>query len=273
MAFSFVMLLAPFHAQAANEKILAATVDGTLLKVPRGDGTVAQGNELIGSIIVGFDADTLAPVRFRIDSIEKDKRDKAGDLYLYGLSAWSPGTQTWENYCAPDANGIAKGFPLAGTWDERGRHIPSDTRFVVACTSGVYGKCVVAGYKPWATKNGVSLWDVHQACTRMMRADYCGDGNAHTLNNTPIAFYDRLGINPPKPQDAATFEAAWTADGAACLAKPRIPDSETIETILSHCPDKLRDATKTKIKCDAREHERDKRVLLYNSSNVLKKIR
>lgn len=273
MAFLFCMFIGASAEAAPNEQIRAATVDGTMLKVPRGDGTIAEGQDLVGAIIVGFDPDTLSPVRVRIDDIEKDKRDKTGDIYLYGLSVWNAQSSAWENHCKADPSGIAKGFPIAGTWDENGRHLPSKTQFIVACTSGVYGKCVVAGYKPWSkTKDGVSLWDAHQACTRMLRADYCGTGKGNTVNNIPIVIYDRLGINPAKPGDNHTFEAAWTADGAGCIAKTRIPDLATAEAIVASCPSKIRDSAKTKIKCDAHEHERNKKVLLYNSSNILKRI-
>ena len=56
-----------------------------------------------------------------------------------------------------------------------------DDRFSVTCTSGVIGKCVRAGYKPWKTAaDGRPMWDYHQACTRLIRADYCGDGRTHT---------------------------------------------------------------------------------------------
>ena len=69
----------------------------------------------------------------------------------------------------------------------------------------------------------VNLADHHQACTRMARADYCGDGVPHTLNNTPIDVYDRL---VPYIQTLASVgnkewkvEAEWGPNGALCLGK------------------------------------------------------
>jgi len=68
-----------------------------------------------------------------------------------------------------------------------------------------------SGYKPWKVVNGQSLWAYHQACTRMMRADYCGDGRPHTREGTPIYIDDRLIHNPQEkdqepPDPRMTFE-------------------------------------------------------------------
>ena len=38
----------------------------------------------------------------------------------------------------------------------------------------------------------MSLASYHQACTRMARADYCGDGTSHTQDGTWIEYYDKL---------------------------------------------------------------------------------
>ena len=56
------------------------------------------------------------------------------------------------------------------------------------------GKCILWGYQPWSTKNeckgskcrtqALDPW--LQACTRMVRADYCGDGRSYTFDGTPI---------------------------------------------------------------------------------------
>jgi hypothetical protein len=111
-----------------------------------------------------------------------------------------------------------------------GRHVragPSD--FTLTCASGATGKCVGLGYKPLPEANGESLWDYHQACVRMMRADYGGDGSAHTRNGTRIDISDRLGIQLPEHDPGGlSFEAAWGPEGAACLRHTRVPE------ILSH---------------------------------------
>ena len=64
--------------------------------------------------------------------------------------------------------------------------------------------------------------DAHQACTRALRADSCGNGRSNTLDGTPINILDRL--DPPvRPNyiDVRLFEGAWTKDGAVCLSHLR----------------------------------------------------
>ncbi|MCB9569768.1 MAG: hypothetical protein H6710_21550 [Myxococcales bacterium] len=103
------------------------------------------------------------------------------------------------------------------------------TVFTFACTTGVLAHCTEWGYRPWAEaelcKNGkkgkkgkkcetVQLTDYHQTCTRMARADYCGDGVSWTADGTALDIWDDLS-----PQIQGRFldwttEAEWTPDGA-----------------------------------------------------------
>lgn len=83
--------------------------------------------------------------------------------------------------------------------------------------NGVIAKCVAWGYEPW--EHGP---DLHQACTRLARADYCGDGVPHTENGTLIDVYDPRGIL--EPEGDMDFEAGWGPDGAVCVSHPRYLD-------------------------------------------------
>ena len=84
------------------------------------------------------------------------------------------------------------------------------------------GKCVIWGYRPWATAtrcqdqscSTVSLADYHQACTHLVRADYCGNGVPYTVNGTLIDIFDDL--TPPIQARAGSWglEARWTPSGA-----------------------------------------------------------
>ena len=71
------------------------------------------------------------------------------------------------------------------------------------------------GYKPWKTVGGVSLRDHHQTCTRVLRADYCGNGVSHTQDGTLINIWDTLPAPGPIQQRAVLpppgmrFEAGW----------------------------------------------------------------
>ncbi len=98
-------------------------------------------------------------------------------------------------------------------------------------------KCVRWGYKPWKTLEAISLRDYHQACTRMARADYCGNGISHTKDGTIIDLYDRLGIQEKTKDNGMVFEAAWGTDGAVLIHRPRY--SETLGQIQQNCPEKL----------------------------------
>jgi hypothetical protein len=192
-----------------------------------------RGDVPAGTILHAVD-DHGQPLELRIDSITDDSEDPDGELQLYELSANVDGK--WTSYCKPDAFGVAKAVVLAGAWDERGDYHASK-QLTVACTAGALGKCVRWGYKPWKTLDGASLADFHQACVRMTRADYCGNGKPHTVDGTWIDLYDRLGIQRSDPEGLATeFEAGWSASGATYINVPRW---DTAEAIVAECPDKL----------------------------------
>lgn len=154
---------------------------------------------------------------------------------------------------------------LSGTWDETGQHINNDN-VTVACTSGVLAKCVRMGYKPWKQVAGVSLREYHQACTRMARADYCGNGISHTKDGTLIDVYDRLGIQQPDQDSNLVFEAAWGVDGALLLNHTRYEDLERLQ---QECPAKLRQIYSHSGKSSG-EIERLKQIsgaLIFNKSS------
>ena len=175
---------------------------------------------------------------YQLSEPELDPQDPNREVYLYTVNYQDPNNLQWHNLCQPDADNLAKAMLLSGEWDETGAYINND-RVTVACTSGVLAKCVRWGYKPWQTVQGVSLRDYHQTCTRMARADYCGNGISHTQDGTQIDIYDRLGIQQPEPQEnqEMIFEAAWGVDGAVLLARTRYPKG--LAQLQSECPEKL----------------------------------
>src|SRR3954469_4612754 len=149
------------------------TIAGNAFRITLDDGRVLAGRDLLG---VELDAeDTEGKVlTVRIDGIEPDPLDPAGETVLYALSTPDPTAGGWKNLCDPGPDGLRMGFPLAGTWTATGEHVPDPGSFAITCTAGAIGKCVRFGYKPWAAgPDGSSMWDLHQACVRMVRADYC----------------------------------------------------------------------------------------------------
>jgi hypothetical protein len=107
-----------------------------------------------------------------------------------------------------------------------------NTHVTFACTNGAIGKCVEkAHYKPWApaatecrvvtTDGRLQCWTptqelLHEACVRMVRADYCGDGKSMTVDGIGIDLWDQSHINTESEQVWGK-EAEWTPNGARCL--------------------------------------------------------
>lgn len=225
-----------------------------------------KGSDLEGTVL-NIVSDRGKSLKLKISDVELDPADPERETYLYTLLYQNPSDLTWRNLCQPDRNNMAKAIPLAGHWDRTGKHINSKG-ITFACTNGVLAKCVRWGYKPWKTVRGRSLQDFHQTCTRMARADYCGNGKAHTKDGTPIDVYDILGIQKQTIGSRMVFEAAWRPDGAAFIHRTRWPESLT--QIQKECPDRLKKelrgidnpSTLTKIELHAPE------VLISNSSLV-----
>ena len=227
--------LAP-PVEASETAIASVAVVGTEFRVTRTDGTVLAQPDLVGVVLTMADGKG-GHFSVRIASVERDGQDAAGDITLYDFDVRDAGGQ-WQPFCKPGLDGRARGFPLAGVWTTDGRHVASED-FEIACTSGVLAKCVRAGYKPWKTHNGVSMWDYHQACVRMFRADYCGDGVSTTRDGTLINFADKLGIQVYDQLPDMHFEAAWSPEGAVCVRKVRIPENTSLDALARTCPHRL----------------------------------
>lgn len=226
----------PAAAPDDSADIQAIAVRGTNFEVTLKNGRLLSGSDLTGAVLT-LDDGQGGNYSVRIDAVEPDPKDSRGELLLYTLSTLDAATGEWRSLCSPDVEGVAKGFPIEGRWTASGEHRLADGAFVITCTAGAIGKCVRFGYHPWRTAaDGASLWDHHQACVRMARADYCGDGQGRTRNGTPINLYDRIGIQRPDPVPDMRFEAAWTKNGAACVHKTRLADVYSLESLAVECP-------------------------------------
>jgi hypothetical protein len=134
------------------------------------------------------------------------------------------------------------------------------------------GKCIRFGYHPWQTQpwpaqalhqgTSPSYLTLYNACLRMVRADYGGDGNGTTKNGMRIDLYDERGIQVPANDPQMVFEAGWTDAGAVCVNHPRVVEHITLADIEARWP---RLAGNTGAIC-TEEFARAHGALLFNRS-------
>jgi ADYC domain len=243
---------------AGSVGVRSVEVDKTAFLVTLSDGQITAQEKLRGTILVLGDGSGRQR-RIRIDGVERYTNDPAGEIVLYALSEQDSKSGEWRNLCLPDAEGRRLGFPLAGAFTPEGRYEPAHSGILVTCTGGAEGKCVRFGYKPWGfgPKN-VSLAPYYQACVRLVRADYCGDGIGHTRDGTPIDIFDNIGIQRDEAAPEMTFEAAWGPDGAVCVRRTRLPDVFDGAALAANCPRLVHSIGET---CDETAP-----ALLYNRS-------
>ncbi|HEU4727060.1 MAG TPA: ADYC domain-containing protein [Kofleriaceae bacterium] len=164
-----------------------------------------------------------------------------------GNCAWM-----WDYACGKAGDSPIPAIAIGGQWDYQ-QGVPGGGRKLIeqssasynrqitfGCTNGAIGKCVdTAGYKPWALAKlecsgsgpGFHCQQptkelLHEACVRMVRADYCGDGMSHTVNGVDIDLWDQSQVNTMSPYSQTSsnggvpfgHEAEWTANGARCLS-------------------------------------------------------
>lgn len=203
-------------------------------RVIKSDRGILHGVDLVG-LILHLRNGLGDPIDIRIDSVILPAGKPDAGVELYGLSHRLAGSTDWMPLCKPGADGRALGFPLPGTTPTDDETPASGGKFSITCTAGARGKCVMLGYRPWAVaENGEPLRPYFAACVRMMRADYCGDGRPHTRPGVQVDMWDRAGVQ--SPQTGLPFEAAWNANGALCVARPRVASISTLADLLDSCP-------------------------------------
>ena len=192
-------------------------------------GRAQDGHAIAGEAFVGATIPAVLSDGRTIDlTITGFERKPAHvDIAFYELA------HEGQSICAEGA----KGMFLPGAWDERGaRHDSlttgaSTASVTFSCVGGVIAKCALWGYAPWRV--GAAL---HQTCTRMARADYCGSGVSFTRDGTPIDMFDVSGVNQPANEAGFLFEAGWNENGATCVSRPRYDAVTTSgEAVLPSC--------------------------------------
>ena len=218
-------------------KILAAALLALPLVVasqacPAGEPLVLDQN-FVGTVLTAVDEEG-AVLALRLDAVWAED----GGWLSYSLSVIDGDGLEGEGskpLCGQRGEGPNRAIPLSGTWRADGRWQAGGV--TLACFGGVLAKCARWGYLPWETRRGRSLKPYHQACTRLLRADYCGDGKGHTENGTPINLWDDLGVQGREAVPGMAFEAAWTPEGAFGIRRTRFPAA--MRYVRRTCPERL----------------------------------
>jgi len=233
-----VLALGPLLTQRAPAaEVQSVSVDGTAFVATLTDGQVLRSPDLIGAVLT---IDTSSGrLRLRVDAVERDPDAVAGPVWLHSFSVPAP-DGAWRTLCDAGPDGRRQGFPLAFRPREPdGEMEPAPPGiFELVCTAGARGKCVRFGYLPWQDE---PIRDLYNACVRMMRADYCGNGEATTRDGTRIDLYDDRRIQTLDELSAREFEAGWTAGGAVCVHHVRIKENVSFDALAKRCP-RLKDA-------------------------------
>ena len=267
------------EADRAASPVASIAVEGTVLKITLADGRVLASRDLIGASLLIDQGDRLR--RVRLDGIERDPDDKRRDvapadvIWLHSFAVEGP-DGAWGPLCEDGPDGRRQAISVAGRFsyaDVRfGAGEPGS--FELACTAGAMGKCVRFGYHPWQTRNlpqpvshhegepVPSQLDLFNACIRMVRADYGGDGTGTTRNGMLIDLYDDYGIQAPDLDHRMSFEAGWTQDGAVCVNHPRVKENISLGEIAARW---RRPAGRTGASC-TEEAARSLGALLFNRS-------
>ena len=231
-----------------------AEVDNVDLNGSQFSGTLGKkklkGEDFVGARFTA-NLDDGSTLELRIEAIEKHPDSTLNNLLLHTVSY---ATENGDGYlCGLDDDGKpVAAVALRGRWDltqgtaTGGSWIADNDSFTFGCVDAALGKCVAMGYMPWqkayfcsmdkATDcEETTLASHHQACTRMLRADYCGDGTSYTVDNVELNVYDSMGLQVDT--DEWSLEAEWDANGAICATAQRI------ETSQPTCWAKLYDST------------------------------
>ena len=229
-------------------------VDGLDLALRLDDGRVFRGQTLTGmTLVLGTPS---GDAEIRIDGVAHEEEIRGRPATFFRMSVKDRDGSS-KDLCQPDPDGARMAFAYPN----------GAGGFSLTCTSGAEGKCILFGYRPWETREGMPMRDLHQACIHLLRADYGGDDRPSTRNGTLINLYDRFGIQDPGQAAGMTFEAAWGPEGAVCVAHPRIPDTVTLDQLAERYP-RLKGRLGPDA-CTESAMRADPRALIFNQSAVI----
>jgi hypothetical protein len=262
------------HVQIDRGELVAQRGPATLR------GTSLSGAHFVADVKAAGASASAGVVEYRIAKIEPERPEydptHTGHTFLYTLEQWVTDTGSWQPACPADADGRNAAIPLAAVWDEHGDRSTSNTQFTFGCTTGVIAKCYRWGYRPWVTGYG-DLVAMHWTCTRLARADYCGNGQPHTHDGTLVNVWDTLPFPGPiqrhpglLPPPGMLFEAGWNTGGAVCLSHARwvLDDGAALAAL---CPQRLVPPGLGQTVCDSLSDALgyDANAKMFNESSLL----
>jgi hypothetical protein len=205
-------------AKVVAGRLDSLSLDGTVFHGSIGT-TLYSGTDFAGAKFDGLSGDGTA-VKLKITGVHPGVAPRP-EVWEYDVVVKTD--LAWVPLCTDGWGVTHTAIPVMGRWDYRqgvaggGSKIDDPGSFTFACSGmSAIAKCVTLGYEPWATVSGQPLADFHQACTRLIRADYCGDGTSYTVNGQWVDVYDGLGVQHDD-QPLWIPEAEWDGAGARCF--------------------------------------------------------
>lgn len=204
--------------RAVNHPVFDVRVEDGILHGTDADGVEFSGPDFVGSLwTVDLEAAGSTEVMEIVDFVE----DAAASRYTFVGGGGSGNSELFT--CAEDPETGEYSVVLYEDLDvhpDEGTHFHRANTIYFGCTSGAVGKAALWGYSPWNTDA-----QAHQTATRVVRADYCGDGTSYTAQGTGLQVADVFDVNAFADQGKDT-EALWGPEGAQCLLTPRLDDYE-----------------------------------------------
>jgi ADYC domain len=166
--------------------------------------------QLRSADLVGAQLQVAGGIELRIDAATLHHDHRGQSWWSHELSMRAAG-QAWQPLCAPHSDGSSFAIVLPGQETTDGMLADHPDAFALSCSRGALAKCLRLGYRPWERDGaGRPMRPVFNACIRMIRADYGGTGEPHTLEGQTIDVYDDVGVQSP---DGPTARCCSTDPG------------------------------------------------------------
>jgi hypothetical protein len=214
----------------APADVVSVSAEGTQFRLTLADGRILRSPDLVGATLIIDTGDGRRKIH--VAAVERDPDARNGEVWLHTMLVEQPDGSS-QNLCEAGPDGRRQGFPLASRVNpDGGTESTPPEKFDIVCTAGARAKCVRFGYRPWLAAEA----ELYNACTRMVRADYCGQGVGTTRNGMRIDLYDDAKIQVEDNAPAQAFEAGWTSRGAVCVRHVRVKQNTSLDRLRAACP-------------------------------------